>query len=211
MVMLLVAVLIFRGQKNKKDEKVYLGYRICGLGLLALLFSLYIFPWNAICSIGDWAMKLFRTMEYSWRYYVVAIPFICAGGLLGLKVYREEESGMKPKILLAGIVIVATCMILNYNDLLLTSATPYRIYTPEAIDEYYEYHYLPIDADTEAYLSRNHPFSGKDVYIQEIERDGMNMTVEVANGNSTSILTVPYVFYEGYEAISLHDKKSLKL
>lgn len=211
LVLVAISLMVCWGNKNKKEENVYLGCRICGVGILALIFSLHIFPWGMLWQVGEWAVKFFYTIQYSWRYYVIALPFICAGGLLALKVYRKEENGMKSRCLLAGIVILAVCMILNYNDTLLSQSKPYRIYTPEAIDEYYEYHYLPIGADTEAYLSVNYPFSTEWVDVQELERDGMNMTVEVTNDGAETILTIPYVFYEGYEAVSMANKESFDI
>lgn len=65
---------------------------VTGLGLLALLLTMQIFPWDFVESwLGAAAAKVAGTFQYPWRFLALAVPLLCAATLLALRLLGQER------------------------------------------------------------------------------------------------------------------------
>ncbi len=65
---------------------------VTGLGLLALLLTMQLFPWDFVESwLGAAAAKVAGTFQYPWRFLALAVPLLCAATLLALRLLGQER------------------------------------------------------------------------------------------------------------------------
>lgn len=65
---------------------------VTGLGLLALLLTMQLFPWDFVESwLGAPVAKAAGTFQYPWRFLALAVPLLCAATLLALRLLGQER------------------------------------------------------------------------------------------------------------------------
>lgn len=83
-----------------------------GLGTLAVVFSLQLFPWDFLESwLGSGIAKLTGTFQYPWRFLALATLLFCAATLLALRLAGQH----RPQVLRLGTFVLAACTVLSVS------------------------------------------------------------------------------------------------
>lgn len=200
--------------KNRRNEKsTILATKLTMVGFMAIAFSLHVFPWNKIGSICEIANKIVFVIQFLWRYLGYAILFLCVGGMIAFASFCRDES--KEKICFIGTMISAITIIMTlyYSDTVIAAMEqPYRVYTSGGVEYTGDRMYLPSGSNTDIYMSTTRPFASEEVIVSDVYRNGMSMNLKVLNQSDiTEVVTIPFVYYEGYQAISQDTNKRLEV
>ena len=198
-IVLLGMLVLLVSQYGKSNEMLNAGLKFALVGVIAIVFSLHSFPWNRICEIHPIVAKLATTIQYLWRYIWYAMIFLSVSGIITLSVLKSVDP-RKMSLLGIGIGIVSVVSVLFMNDTVMSS-TKYiaRVYTAENLTFSSDVMYLPIGSDSATYSSAVITASDESVVVGETYRNGMNIAIEVSSSEE-SLLTVPFVYYDGYQA-----------
>lgn len=206
-------VLCFRLDENRKrDKRVIVATKLIAIGLMALVFSLHVFPWNAIGTHTGVINKLFFTIQFLWRYLGYALVFLCTGGVIAFAILWKTER--KEKVYSVSILITALsiAMVAHFCDTEIASHGAFRVYTTEGVEHTADTFYLPNGSDVNKYMNTTRPFSSDGVLIENVDRNGMSMNLQVVNQRGVEeVITIPFVYYEGYRAKSINDNQYLEI
>ena len=81
-----------------------------GLGMLAAVLTLQIFPWDFVESwLGQGVAKIAGTFQYPWRFLALATLLLCAATLLALRLAGQHH----PEAARLGTILLAGCLLLS--------------------------------------------------------------------------------------------------
>ena len=91
-----------------------------GLGVLAVVLSLQIFPWDFVESwLGFTAGKLAGTFQYPWRFLAPATLLLCAAALLALQLIARHHAAAA-RLAAGGLAVAAALSVGVFQMQLLT-------------------------------------------------------------------------------------------
>lgn len=208
-----MAIWLMLDRNKKKERDTILSTRLVMVGFIAVIFSLHVFPWNKIGTINEAVNKIVFIVQFLWRYLGYANLFLCVGGLIAFTTFCKETSKEKAYFVSAVISIITIVMALHYNDTIIAGMEPpYRVYTGESVEYTEDKLYLPCGSNSDIYMSTSQPFASENVIIGDFDRNGMCMNLKViSQSDLEEVITIPFVYYEGYQAISQGTDERLKI
>ncbi len=208
-----VTYVFFNNEKRwreKKAEKVLFLF-----ALLSILLTLNIFPWNAIQSVAlkhnekSFVATLISSIQFPWRFLSIATPLIVMLGMLLLKHKKDADSSsstFKQDIL--SYRFLTLCLT---GSLILTSGIFFAdLYENRGIIRVYDDdgmgdgvvmggEYLP-EGTEPALLTHGNCYAEGALVLDSFTQE--NLIVQAAVSGDEGTLTVPLLYYKGYEAVT---------
>ncbi len=207
-----LVILLYMRRREVEDKRINHAVLVAAVGGLFIVFSTTVFPWNKIAGSNELLKSLVFIVQYLWRYLGIAILCLCGAGVMAFAVYQGYESKEKVGFVAAVIAGLAVCMVLSYNDSLMNNTTSvYRIYSSESVECVWDTFYLPEGSTAGAYMSTNGPVADADITIGNVVRNGLELDAEIANNGTESVVKMPLVYYEGYQAVGRNSGKELQV
>lgn len=205
---LIVALVIFGYLLvTKKMQKLSAAERMLGVitgsfGILAMIMSLEIFPWDAIQSLGAVAATLVSSIQFPHR--LLTIANVCLVTVVGLvaKYFLEKEKKERTVAFLAAMV----CCLLCSNVYLLENGVDriggIRVYNPKGMGTGYisGAEYLPYGADATLFMPHD-PIPTGVAIVEGYEKQSLGAEAYVINpGGTEEAVAFPLLYYKGYQA-----------
>ena len=199
-IMLAFSVMTIRSLKYEY-RKDYLFFLFCGI--VTMLMSTKIFPWNIMPSILKMIQFPWRCLEFTSFFFSI-IAAINMGAVI--KKFSLKDSIII--IVIAIIYVIALKDFVRYSEDVITPIedTKLGIITGmenECISGMGRGEYLPEKAYKNRFYiatreDRVYAIKGKAV-IENEEKDGTNLKAKVTTFDEETCLELPYIYYPGYE------------
>lgn len=210
------------GKKRSVSDAEWNTGRIAGLfSVLAMIFSLSVFPWNKLHFINQVTATLISSLEFPHRFLTIAtvsLTVVC--GVVAKWLWNGdrqcEEAGEKRKYLpvygmiMAGLLCVSSVYLMND---LLNKGNFVRIYNCEGMSTGYvsSGEYLPHGTDTTQLMYKD-VIAEDNIKIRSYHKKGLStQTVCTNNSNREGFLQFPMLYYKGYIAREKETGKRLPL
>jgi hypothetical protein len=87
-----VLFLIVVWNKWERNELILLGSRCLCYGILAILLSSWIFPWNQVTDRYTLVSTLATPLQFAWRFLTPASLFLCVTSACGVVLWEEQKN-----------------------------------------------------------------------------------------------------------------------
>ena len=170
--------------KDKKDNKFSRDMLL--LGLVFLILSTSIFPWNLVKNV-------LGIIQFPWRFYMLVTILLLVG--FGIKISNYKNLNKRVFTLIVSAFMIETFLIgsvyhLRFNEL--DDNKEYWISQGE---------YVPDDVDLEYLKRRGDIITSNEDVKTTFERKGINLEISYSDNNSDdTYLELPLVYYKGYVA-----------
>lgn len=216
--MALVAVLVlwiflaffgYTACMQEKDRKA--GTILAAFSGLAMIMSLWAFPWDRIQFLNEVTKTLVSSLEFPDRLLSIANLCLAAlAGLLGKYVLAQKRKAFKWAYFGGVTALVLFSSVYLMNDLLYHTEFT-RIYNEEGMGFGYvsSGEYLPYGTDTTKLTFRD-PF-GEGIEVEGWERKGLTLQIGCVNETEGDrALEVPLLYYKGYRAYDIDTGEELE-
>lgn len=102
---LLLAVVLFRKERQEYTPAEKAGRYCLFLGGISLLLSSALFPWRTLQGIG-WLNRVIAPIEFVWRFLAPASFLLCVAGAVGMVAFREKFEGSGWVLPVAGVILL---------------------------------------------------------------------------------------------------------
>ena len=199
----------FRKTKEMERQEYHLGWISAAFGMTAMLFSLSVFPWDAIHSWNQISRTLVSVLQIPNRWLTIAnIALVTLAGVLGKWILQKGENrglfvyfcGMTVAVLLSNAYFLTD---INYNEGVL------RVYNSEGMGTGYisGAEYLPYGADATKFSYRE-PLADEGLLLESYEKDGLTIDFDCTNNrNGVALVRMPLLYYKGYVTYDVHTKE----
>lgn len=204
---ILFCVAAFR--EKKRSRETVIGLHCLGYGILSLIVSSWLFPWERIGE-SNLLRKLVTPLQYSWRMLGPASLFLCIVSAVGIVMFISQSSGRK---WICGVFMAValssawflfdsmTFQLDSINDeMFLEGNTEY--------DSWYMYDDgdQPPEFELKVGLSENYikTLHGTQAVYSEYQKTGTRISVYVDPGEhpqEEEYLLFPLYYYPGYEIL----------
>ena len=208
---LVFAILLFirKIEKNKENrffKTVFL------LGVILMIMSLNIFPWDYLQSLHPVLASLISSLQFPNRFLGWGtLCMVCIAGYV-LSFYAKQNVKV-----LAGMIITAILLTiassLRLTDYSVYASNQYELYNAAAMG--YGYisgaEYLNENTDYEK-LTYMKPKASDNVKINEYTKKSLGGTVYCANdSNENGYIDLPLLLYKGYKAVNPESKEEISV
>ena len=181
-------------QGGKAQEEDRLPLALLAMGMVALLGSTALFPWERLCGMGRPFGTIFQQIQYPRRLLSMATPLLCIPAAWGyLRDERHQAAGAALAAALC-VVFAGYCM----GDFVMQQPILDKEGYADTRIRQYEYTYV----GTEKGIL--HPdavvFGDSEENILAVEKDGSSMIIALAEGAEGPYLEAPLLYYPGYQA-----------
>lgn len=215
----LVAVLLlwlglcfFRKNQKLSKEMRTLGKVTATFGILSMVMSLSVFPWDKIQSLGGIAATLVSSLQFPNRVLTIAnASLVTLAGVAAVWAYQQEKTAKAAYF--GGVLVLLAISSLYLNTDVLYQAGGIKVYNAEGMGtgNIAGAEYLPFGADAARFVHRN-PIAGEEVSLTEYDKQGLQITFSCRNtGNQESMVDLPLLYYKGYVARDADTKEQLQL
>lgn len=170
------------------------------LFIISVIMTTGIFPYETIARKYGAVYDVLQKIQYPWRFLVFDTLFITCIFIITL-VMAYSYYGKKAMLLYAVFIIALSVVQGKYmlDDIVNQKAGP-SLYS--AIDTYWAaVEYIPDNTDIEELYDKELLTSGEGVVAANIDRNGINTSVDVANmTNKTGYVQLPLLCYPYYRA-----------
>lgn len=210
---------------QRKDSRFTLAWGTLALGVLAAWMTTTLFPWFGLSEMLPPLGTIISTMQFPWRFLVMATLFLTVTGSLGISILSEKD--LRTGILAtAGILLIAFLTTgYFYHDVYDTNPGDFGydlqdINTHYGIDPYGRLasetgsaEYLPTGANLDTFWTYTRPIYDADALsLTEYSKQALTITAHAENLSGTDqLLTLPLTHYKDYNAVDLADGTSLVL
>lgn len=201
-----------QGQRTDAGKRRF-AKKTAVIGLILLIMSLNIFPWDKIQSMNSVFAALVSSLQFPNRF--LGWGTVCLIFVFGYCLQLLSDAG-RPKWLLL-LIITATAGITTSDLYLLdhTNArqTAYTLYNEEGMGVGYTSggEYRPEDTDTEK-ITFTGPVSGDGAEVYAYEKRYLHINMKCRNlGVNDSFVEVPLLFYKGYAAVEKRSGERMEL
>ena len=170
--------------KDRKDNKF--SRDMLFLGLVFLILSTSIFPWNLVKNV-------LGIIQFPWRFYMLVTILLLVG--FGIKISNYKNLNKRVFTIVVSAFMIETFLIgsvyhLRFNEL--DDNKEYWISQGE---------YVPVDVDLEYLKTRGDIIASNEDVKTTFERKGINLEISYNDNNSdNTYLELPLVYYKGYVA-----------
>lgn len=204
----LIALLVFflalvwlMPKEKRKEKYVRIGLAASLTAVCAMVFSMHIFPWDALHRMNIIFEKLISSIQFPNRFLGVAtIALTVVAGAAAKLIWKKERIW---KVCFAGgsILLLSVSSIYLMNDILYRSPFFY-LYNEESMG--YGYiagaEYLPTGTDAELLVYKEPAGSGE-IVIEGWEKKGLHVVIACRNdGDGEGYVDMPMLYYKGYRA-----------
>ncbi len=195
-------ILWFSGAFGKKQDKRIMFLKQTALaGVLLLLMSLKVFPWDRIQSLHPAAAALVSSLQFPNRF--LGWGTVCLTAVFGFCLeYLERQGGRRHLLLLATAVAAIATSGMYLTDYVNYEQDYYELYNEEGMGFGYiaGAEYL-IQGTEEAQLTFAGPQAGPGVEVRDYEKRALGALVVCANQSEREgYVEVPLLLYKGYRA-----------
>lgn len=210
------------GKKRSVSDAEWNTGRIAGFfSILAMIFSLSVFPWNKLHFINQVTATLISSLEFPHRFLTigtVSLTAVC--GVVAKWLWNGDrqclEEGEKRHYLpvygMIMVILLCVSSVHLMNDLL-NKGNFVRIYNSEGMSSGYvsSGEYLPYGTDTTQMMYKD-VIAEDNIKIQSYEKKGLSaQTVCSNNSNREGFMQFPLLYYKGYIAYEKESGKRLPL
>lgn len=200
-----VVCFILLVREEKHDRK--LGLISFGFGGLAIILSLYQFPWDKIVN----KISLFGNIQFPWRYLEIAVIAMVICACVGIE---SISTKIKKQIIVMIISILAVFGFTTLTDAYLEKApmNTYLSLNTYEIGNMGEYLLNGTDVKDIKNTLKRIATSSEQVFVKDYKKQGTNMTLMVSSeSNSDEILELPVLMYPGYQVKAVKTGKELEV
>ena len=204
-VLLAGAVLFCANQirnRGTDDIRGKLGRRCLGYGVICLVMSSWLFPWEKLLEL-EWFEALSAPLQFPWRFLGIASVCLCVVTAIAVETFREKGRDYV-KILIAGLAICSTVYCFDsicqsrhaLNDKMELEGVDHSdsMYMYYISDQYEAWH-LELSWEDAAIAC----LDSKQVTYSDYSRKGTQISVTTHNpGNEEDMLVFPLCYYPGY-------------
>ena len=206
---LVLAVLVFVGMWLvglwKKQSADIAGVGKCSslLGLLMMVFSLKVFPWDRIQQMHPLFSGLVSSLQFPNRFLGWGTLFgVTAVGCI-LWYLKKEDKKWLILLVMTGTAASIVAGGLHLNDAIAKYRTNFTLYNVEGMGRGYisgaEYLIEGTDGNTLLYRA---PITSEGVSLEAYEKGGLQAVVTCSNADITEgYIDLPLLFYRGYRAV----------
>lgn len=189
-----------RGECGSKEGK--LGRRCLGYGILGLILSSWLFPWNRLLE-NEWFEQITSPLQFPWRFLGIASLFLCVVTAVAIET-TPEKTRKYVKIIAMVLVICGTGY---YFDMLCqqrdTLSDKMEIEGINHSDSMYMYYISDQFEPWHLTLSRKEAAVGcsnmTNVTVSDYVKRGTKISVTTSNPtNAQEVLVFPQCYYPGY-------------
>lgn len=210
----MAAYVYYRIKYEKQDGKLArLGETTALLGIFAILLSTRYIPWDSIQAYSWKVAKVVCTIQFPWRFLVIATVMFTFATVIGLAMLVEK----KEYAVVNGVIgLIATLAIITtgyfYLDNRLQSATFVKnTFEDVGTDNIGRREYLPVETDKKL-LYVQKVKAGKDVsYTEYRQHKGITNISCTNKSDKQSSITIPLLKYDHYRAVDLDTREELKI
>lgn len=201
--------------KNKQWKDIGL---ILLLGILTLIFSSHLFPWEFIAErFSAYHMSFISSMigsiQFLWRWVGVATVLLSVVAALGLDRISGILNRIRYETAIAVILAIGVISACYYNDTFMSVSSEVRAYFEAdalvlRLDANGDGMYLPAGSDVDVFWrGMPDPYAVSGSKVSVTHRKGQTMTLEISdqadgidNAEAMDAVILPYVYYDGYVA-----------
>ena len=208
LILLLGAVLfivsMMRAEENKgiakKEKYDNVGIHCMVYGIIALIMSSWLFPWEQLESIGL-ISSMVSSLQFVWRFLGIASVFLCFVSAVAIeKTVGESERFRWIYACAAALLIVSSGYLFDELAYRVKQETdPMTVESWTASDHLYLY----VGSEFLDYKRENaflKTYSGEEALYENYTRRGTNISVEVTPlGDTDDYLVFPLYHFPGYE------------
>lgn len=199
-----------------KDEK-YRKYKvlsgICfGFGVLSLLFSTHVFPWDLLQDMNGLFETLISMISMPWRFLSIASIVLAVVTVVAINV-MEAVSKENAKWIIAALAAICAIQSGALMSDIMNNAEPLAVYSDNALDDSNVIggEYLPSLGSLELY-QKNFVAASENMEITGVDRENNEALVSVINSSSEDAsLQLSMVYYKGYTAKALSTGEKLQV
>lgn len=196
-------------EKTVKSRKT--GAVAAGIAVVAMVFSLQVFPWDRLQGMNRIFGMLISNIQFPSRFLGAAtVALTMVAGILGKLIWQEKGRLWRIGFGCTCMGLIAVSGLYLINDILVSSGY-FKLYNEESIGAGYiaGAEYLPSDTDM-SLLAYNAPENSENVLIDEWEKEYLCVTMKCSNpSEEEGYVDLPMLYYKGYVAYA--DDKRLKV
>lgn len=208
-VLLLGTILFCINQIRNKtgDRTTKIGSRCMIYGILALLFSSWLFPWKELLEM-EWFRRISSPLQFPWRFLSIATVFLCIVSAIAIEnISQDKILKYGYKFLAAGLTICSTCycfdMLCQQSD---SEGNKMQLEGNGFSDSMYLYYVTDTYEAWHLYVSRENAVikcaGDAEVSFSDYWKQGTNIEVTTNNiKGMEDILVFPLFYYPGYEIL----------
>lgn len=193
-------LLCFFGRNREQNRTLRrLGWITAAFAMTAMLFSLSVFPWDAIQSLNPVAATLVSSLQFPNRWLTIAtVCLVTLAGVVADFLLRQDGRGfafyfssMTVCVALSGLFLLTD---LDYNALAV------RVYNNEGMGTGYisGAEYLPYGADASKFSHRE-PIADSGLVTGAYEKKGLTVRLACSNPtDGTALVHMPLLYYKGF-------------
>ena len=203
--LVLLAYLWFDGKLKTLKQEAQLDRITAFFSLLAMLFSLNLFPWDRIQFLNKITATLISSIQFPYRFLSIAnVCLVVTAGVTAR--YVMTQKGKFYRIFyFSGMTVLLFISSIHLTDSLMNKAQPVRVYNAEGMGSAYiaGAEYLPYGADPTLF-QQHEPLCTEGLSAQEYTKRPLGAEAYIQNPGSTdgSVL-FPLLYYKGYRC---HDR-----
>ena len=180
-------------------------YKVCswiliGFGVLSLLCSSHLFPWDLLQNMNRLFNKLVTAFQWPSRFLTIASLTLSAGSVIALAVLEKRGEAFKWVVAaLTGIAVVQAGALMAD---IMNNAEPCAIYSDAALDDdnLIGCEYLPVAGAVEAY-SLQYALATDNLVFEQNYRYHNKVIFTVSNNSDEhGLVNLSMVYYKGYTA-----------
>lgn len=190
-----------RDTAEKKEE-----YLAVFMSVLCLGMTLYFFPYTWIVDKLPFMLMIVKSIQYSWRFYVVA--GVLLSWLLCIVLRKDWITQKKKQIFAGAIVFIAFWQGISFMSGVLNEANVFRVFQNGGLSsmDIVFAEYIPVELG-EKYTLENYidrlSYAEDTISVSDWYRDKGAIAVSLTNGGSeTAQIEVPLILYKGYHAVT---------
>lgn len=182
------------------------------MSLFTLFLATVFFPWDFLSLHIPFICSLAKTIQFSFRFTTFAIFFISWEAGLLVDFLNSERYIVLQRLLYVATLLALCATALFSEAQIVSGATTFKIYGRTGLQLYIGYDiyqgymasddfYLPIQSNIEAFKGMTLSVSDSSLQTEDYTKSGLTVTLTCQNtSNTAQTLTVPLLYYKGYQA-----------
>lgn len=209
----LFLILWFSGIFRKmKDRRISFVKIVSLTGVLLLLMSLNIFPWDRVQSLNSVAASLVSSLQFTDRF--LGWGTVCLVTVFGFCLWYFDKYNKKGHWVMAAIAVIGvTTSSMYLLDFVNCGQNYYKLYNEESMGFGYVSgaEYLIEGTDQEKLTFAN-AVAGEGVEIGDYEKWYLQIEMKCANRSDTdSFVDLPLLLYKGYQAVDVDTGREMQV
>lgn len=202
-------------KRNKvllKEETALGKISLC-FGILASVFCLSIFPWDAIGASSEALTKITSSIQFPYRFLVIVMISFCMAGCVLLKNFMAQKNKRAAKLFAFILVLTTTLQAAFLLDDIMQYKGYSQLRNAEALgSEMVSGSEYLLDGTESRMLYYNTVVCGDNVTYENYEKNYLTVHMTCENtGEEDSYIEPTLLYYMGYQAIDDATGESLEM